>query len=195
MISALTKKHSFDMVADSQKVFRRILEAMFNPAKVVNIDEYAKKLFGTYSGFLALALTFLDNEASFYACENNTLSEDIASLTLAPRESMEAADFVFVTEPYDIGSVIPAVKCGTLADPHKNATLVIQNNGAPDCRMTLSGPGINGHMDVMATEIVKNAIAERDAQNYEYPQGIDLIFVSDDGDVLAIPRLTRVEAA
>jgi alpha-D-ribose 1-methylphosphonate 5-triphosphate synthase subunit PhnH len=61
------------------------------------------------------------------------------------------------------------------------------------CRLRLQGPGIKGAADVAATELVARALKLRDAQQYELPQGIDFIFVSDDGDLLAIPRLTRME--
>jgi alpha-D-ribose 1-methylphosphonate 5-triphosphate synthase subunit PhnH len=203
----LTKKHSFDTVYDSQKVFRLILEAMSNPARVVNISDYAIKLFGEKTErtghtavfttrslvFLALSMTLLDNEVSFNACENQSLTDEIVSLTLAKRETIEAADFVFVCEPNDTKNVIESVKCGTLSDPHKSATVIIRNDGEPTCPLTLSGPGIDGNITIQTTQTVKEAIELRDAQNYEYPQGIDLIFVSGKGELFAIPRLTRME--
>jgi len=194
----LSRKHSFDAVFDSQKVFRLILEAMANPARVVNIKESADNLYGSYPEFLALAMTLLDNEVSFNTCESHSLSDEIASLTLAKREQIEAADFIFVCDESivkEIKSVIENVKYGTLSDPHKSATVIIRNIGAPVYCLTLSGPGIAGFTTINATQTIKDAIALRDTQNYEYPQGIDLIFISSDGDLIAIPRLTRVEVA
>ena len=189
MISTLSKKHRFDTVFDSQKVFRLILEAMSNPSRVVNISEYADKLYGDHPAFLAVAITLLDNEVSFNTCGNHSLSDEIVLLTLAKREQIESADFVFVCEPHDTKNVIENVKCGTLSDPHKGATVIIQNNGCSVCRLTLSGPGIDGHKDIQVTQTVKNTIAMRDMQHYEYPQGIDLIYISSDGSLTAIPRL------
>ena len=209
MTLQLTKKHSFDTVYDSQKVFRLVLESMSNPARIVNISEYALKFSGDYPEstgshpsavftarslvFLALAITLLDNEVSFNACENQSLTDEIVSLTLAKREIIEAADFVFVCEPNDTKNVIESVKCGTLSNPHKSATVIIRNDGEPACPLTLSGPGIDGNITIQTTQTVKEAIELRDAQNYEYPQGIDLIFVSNNGELFAIPRLTRME--
>jgi len=191
----LSRKHSFDAVFDSQKVFRLILEAMANPARVVNIKEYADNLYGSHPEFLALAMTLLDNEVGFNTCENHSLSEEIASLTLAKRERVEAADFVFVCDPnpQNIKSVIENVKCGTLSDPHKSATVIIRNDDRSAHRLTLSGPGIAGYATINATQTMKDAILLRDAQSYEYPQGIDLLFISSKGAFLAIPRLTRME--
>ena len=184
MTLQLTRKHNFDVVFDSQKIFRLILEAMSNPTRVVNIKEY-----GDDSVFLAVAMTLLDNEVSFNTCGNETLSEEISSLTLAKRENIENADFIFTNDV----KYIENFKCGTLADPHKSATVIIRNDGDPACQLTFYGPGINGLTTVQVTQIVHDAIILRDAQNYEYPQGIDLIFVSGAGELFAIPRLTRME--
>jgi alpha-D-ribose 1-methylphosphonate 5-triphosphate synthase subunit PhnH len=191
MTLQLTKKHGFDVVFDSQKGFRLILEAMSNPIKTVNIKEHAEKLFGDHPALLAVAMTLLDNEVSFNTCENRELSDEIASLTLAGRVQIEAADFIFVCDSNNIKDVIENAKCGTLADPQKSATVIIRNDGKPDCRMTLFGPGIDGNISVDVSQTVKDAILLRDAQNYEYPQGIDLIFISSDGELFTIPRLTR----
>ena len=192
MISTLLKKHSFNLVYDSQKVFRLILEAMSNPLRIVHIGKYADKLYGDYPVLLAVAMTLLDNEVSF-SCDDRSLPDEIASLTLAKREKTEYSDFVFVIKPDDIKTAIENVKYGTLSDPHKSATVIILNDGEPTLHLMFSGPGINGRKSVQATETVIDAIALRDAQNYEYPQGVDLIFVSGFGELFAIPRLTRVE--
>ena len=223
MTLQLTKKHSFDEVFDSQKVFRLLLEAMSNPMRVVNIREYAEKFYGdcpdsmdgrrrAFSGaadpaFLALAMTLLDNEVSFYVCENQSLSDEIASLTLAKRDKTESADYIFVDNLDCMEYAIENAKQGTLADPHKSATVIIANDGVYASMnrqtdvsqpafssigwLTLSGPGIEGYKTVQVTQAVKDAIALRDAQNYEYPEGIDLIFVSGGGGLLAVPRLVN----
>ena len=171
MTLQLTKKHNFDIVFDSQKVFRLILDAMSNPGKTVNIKEYADKMYGEHSAFLAVAMTLLDNEVSINTCENRLLSDEIASLTLAKRESVDNADFIFVCDSADLKNVTEYAKCGTLADPHKSAVLIIQNDG----------------------NVINDAIKLRNEQNYEYPQGIDMIFVSDNGDITAIPRLAYIK--
>ena len=194
MISPLSKKHDFNIVFDSQKVFRLVLEAMSNPTRIVSIKESSDKLFGNNAALLAVAMTLLDNEVSFSVCEDQSLTNDIASLTLAKKDVTNTADFVFVDNPQYMESVIENVKCGTLSDPHKSATVVILNDDTSANQLTLWGPGINGRVDINTSQTVKNAIKLRDAQNYEYPQGIDLLFVTSGGDLLAIPRLTKMEA-
>lgn len=194
MISTLSKKHSFDTVFDSQKVFRLILEAMSNPARVVNIKEYADKLFGENPVFLAVAITLLDNEVRFNTCDDQDLSGEISSLTLAKSGQIESADFIFVCDQDNLKSAIKKAKCGTLSDPHKSAAVIIRNDGVSNCSLTLTGPGIDGKITAHVPQIVKDAMILRDEQNYEYPQGIDLIFVTSTGELFALPRLTRMEA-
>jgi len=193
MTLQLTKKHNFDLVYDSQKVFRLVLYAMSNPASFVNIKEHADKLYGNLPECMALAMTLLDYEVSFNTCQDHMLSEEIALLTHARRENHENADFIFVCNPDDLRTAIENAKCGTLTDPHKSATVIIRNDGEPLYRLTLSGPGIDGRTAISASQTVKDAIELRDAQNYEYPQGIDLLFISQTGEMFAVPRLTRME--
>ena len=194
MNTALNKKYSFDKVHDSQKVFRLVLEAFSHPAKMVSIQDYASSLFGEHPSFLAVAMVLLDNEVSFNTCENRQLSDEIVSLTHAKKTLVEAADFIFICDTKDIETAIRSVRIGTLADPHKSATIVIrnvQNTATPLHILTLSGPGIDGATTLWVTQTVLDTIALRDAQYYEYPQGIDLLFISEEGILFAIPRLVR----
>jgi len=193
MTYQLIKRHNFDMVFDSQKVSRLIIDSVSNPATIVDISEYGKKLYGGYPEFLAVAMTLLDTEVSFHVCGSKSLTDEIVSLTLAKREKIEAADFIFVCDRSHLEHAIENSKCGTLADPHKSAVILIRNVGAPSCHLTFSGPGIDGKADIKTTKTVKEAITMRNTQCYEYPQGIEFLFISDAGEMFAIPRLTRME--
>ncbi len=190
-MTPLIRKHTFDEVFDSQKVYRLLLTAFANPSQMVSIREYADKLFGQQPEMLALAFTLLDNEVSFAVCGCDALSDDIAFLTLSSQDSAQNADYIFVTDAAQLEAAVTAAKCGTLRDPHKSATLIVKNSGNPIVPLDISGPGIPGTVRIMGTDTVNTAIALRDAQNYEYPQGIDLLFVSEDGNLFAVPRLVR----
>jgi len=193
-MTVLSKKHSFDMVFDCQEAFRLILEAMANPSRIVDLGKFAEKLYGNHAVCLAVAFALLDNEVSFHVCGEQSLSSEIISYTLAAEASLESADFVFVCQPDELQNAVETAKCGTLINPHKSATLIISDNGQPMIPLTLCGPGIDGRSEVFVTQTMRDAIAMRDAQHYEYPQGIDLLFISGEGKLTAIPRLTKVEA-
>lgn len=192
MISTLTKKHSFDQVFDSQAVYRRILSAMANPGTTVDISASKDKLFGAHPALLAVAMTLLDNEVSFSAPGSISLLGDVASLTLARAAETESADFIFITDPADLPCVIRSAKCGTLADPDRSAMIVVLDDGEPCCPLTLAGPGIDNEIKVNATELLRDAMISRNKQHYEYPEGIDFLFLRSGGELLAIPRLVRM---
>lgn len=193
-MTALTRKHRFDDVFDNQKIFRLLLTAMSNPTRVVNIKEFADRLFGEYPEMLALAFTLLDNEVSFTVCGCQALADDIALLTLSEKAPAESADYLFVTDSSRLEAAITAAKCGTLRDPHKSATVIVNDVGTDSHDVEFRGPGIAGVVRFPATETVRAAVDMRDTRFYEYPQGIDLIFVSGNGDLFALPRLVTKEA-
>lgn len=192
-MTAMTKKYEFDEVFDSQAMYRRILTAMSNPTRTVDIKQYADKLYGEFPAMLAIAMTLLDNEVSFNVSGNDELAEEIVSLTMAKKDAVEDADYIFVTDPSKLADIIMRAKCGTLQDPHKSATIITVNPGQLACRIRLRGAGIKGEAELEATEIMKIALDTRDKQFYEYPQGVDFIFVSDKAELLSIPRLTLKE--
>lgn len=185
----MKKLHSFNEVFDGQKVFRKVLEAMANPGRKVSISEQAQKMYGDDSAFLALAMTLLDNEVSFCVCNNKNLAENISLITLSSEAPLEEADFVFVNEEKQLEEVFEKVKCGTLADPHRSATIIIKVENSCDKAWNLYGAGIDGTLTLKVPDGADQAMELRKQQNYEYPQGIDMIFVTGSGDVLCIPRL------
>lgn len=189
----MKKLHDFDEVFDSQRAFRLILEAMANPTRKVSLRECAQKFHGGLTPLLTIGMTLLDNEVSFYTHGDEPLSDQLVSLTLSQRAALEAADFLFVPSAADAEAIIPFAKYGTLRDPHLSATVIVLDNGAGVHPMRLYGPGIDGVAELVVSDAAHAAILARDRQCYEYPQGIDLMFVSGEGELYAIPRLTLRE--
>ncbi|WP_295219373.1 phosphonate C-P lyase system protein PhnH [Ruminococcus sp.] len=183
--------HQFDEVFDTQAVFRKLLEGMSNPGRTVSIALQTNKMFGEHSAFLALGMTLLDNEVSFSVCGNETLREELQLVTLSEEKNICEADYIFVTSAQTFSAILAQAKCGTLVDPHHSATLIIRDNGEPKQTILLYGPGIDGTMEFVCSEMMQQAIALRDRQEYEYPMGVDLIFVTDNGNVTCIPRLVK----
>lgn len=207
----MKKIHDFDQVFDSQKLYRILLEAFSNPGRCLSIRESAKKMYGEESEFLALGMTLLDNEVGFHTCGDEELAQQLVSLTLSREEGADEADYVFVRDASVLPEVIGQVKCGTLKDPQKSATLFIRVDGtgsgarsAADAgdmdsgdagreTLCLCGPGIRDTLSLTVPTAVIHALSLRDAQYYEYPQGIDLVFVTDEGELFALPRLVKKE--
>ena len=186
--------HTFDEVFDSQKVFRLLLEAMANPGRRCCIRPQSEKLFGGDPDMLAIAMTLLDASVSFSAPENPTLTEQILLLTHAKPVSPEQADYLFVSSADQLPTFIEVAKEGTLENPHTSASIVIQiPEGEIERQILLSGPGVDGQMAASMPSDIIEAVKLRDRQEYEYPQGIDYIFLLPDSELICIPRLVRME--
>ena len=185
--------HSFDEVFDGQKVFRKVLDAMSNPGRYVSISEEADKLYGSNRSFLALAITLIDNEVSFYAFNDTSRAKDISMLTLSEEKNIEDADFIFVCNDDELREAVGRCKTGTLADPQKSATIIVAADGNRDKEITIYGAGVDGKRTIKVPQIVESAIKLRDEQEYEYPQGIDFVFVTDSDELMCIPRLVMKE--
>lgn len=189
----MKKLHNFSEVFDGQAVFRKVLEAMSNPGRSVSIAEQAEKMHGNQQVFLALAMTLLDNEVSFYTCGNQELANDISLLTLSKEACLEEADFIFLEKKEDLDKVFSQAKCGTLADPQRSATIIMKTEEYCEKLWRIYGAGINGTQKLWVPETAELAMRLRDGQAYEYPQGVDMVFASDHGDIFCIPRLVMKE--
>lgn len=185
----MKKLHSFDEVFDGQKVFRTILEAMSNPGRRVSIAEQAEKMHSDGKVFLAIGMTLLDNEVSFFTCGNQELAENMSLITLSKEDVLENADFIFVENESQLEKVIENAKCGTLEDPQKSATIIVKTDKNCSKTLHLYGAGIDGTLQLEVPDVTVKALELRKQQNYEYPQGIDFIFVTADGELFSIPRL------
>jgi len=172
-------------------------------------DESLNKVDSLCPACLAVAMTLLDNEVSFSvcndrnvgsgasagasvgACEPRAFADTVTSLTLAEEVATSKADFIFIGNEVALAAAIEQAKSGTLADPHKSATLVIANKGEFNQSLSLEGPGIRGQASISATSTMLDALRLRDEQSYEYPEGIDFLFVTADSNIIALPRLVR----
>ena len=189
----MKKIHSFDEVHDSQQMFRLVLQAMANPLQKVDINAYADKLYGADKSFLAIAFTLLDNEVTFWTFENNMLDGSIQSLTLSEKANCAEADFIFADSGEKLLYAIENAKCGTPADPHKSATVIASISSNENGTLTMTGPGIDKALTLKTDPLVIDAVNARDKMGFEYPQGVDLIFVDGRDHLFAIPRLTKKE--
>lgn len=186
--------HTFDEVFDSQKVFRSLLDTMANPGRRCSVGDAVQKLFGDEPGLLAAAMTLLDGSVSFSTFGNGPLDEQIVLLTHGKKETPGEADFLFVTNPNLLSEAVCSAKKGTLEDPHASATILVKvPEGEGEQTVWISGPGVDGRMGEAVPKTVFEAVRLREEQEYEYPQGIDFIFLLPGGTLLCIPRLVKLE--
>jgi alpha-D-ribose 1-methylphosphonate 5-triphosphate synthase subunit PhnH len=196
------------MVMGSQAVFRRLLEAMANPGRPQNISDYAARFSGG-GIWLAPAAVLLDNETGFYWDGKKELGEEMRFVSGAGEVSLDTADFVFLSQDYvsppsgkpadesgeqeNPGSILSRVKPGNLVEPHDSATLFIAVPGEGKIKISLAGPGAppDGR-HILIGEAEAAWIRARNERDWEYPCGVELIFLKSSGSFWALPRKVEV---
>jgi alpha-D-ribose 1-methylphosphonate 5-triphosphate synthase subunit PhnH len=193
-------KHAFDMVHGAQEVFRILLEALSNPGRVLTLRPYAGQFTGQ-GRWLAPAVTLLDQGTGFYWDGDRETGEEIRFLSGAPQVSLEEADFIFLSRgavsPNEALGILTRVKQGTHPDPHKSALLFIcaggeGEGGNPGETLALKGPGIPPEGRTIRLCPGEAAWRRaRDERGFEYPCGVELVFLRDDDSILALTRKTE----
>jgi len=196
-------KHDFDMVAGTQEVFRLLLDALANPGRPVDVSGHVCK-FTANGQWLAPALTLLDNETSFFWDGLPEVGEEIRFLSGAVQVPLENADFVFLSSfntakkaESEAAKILSQVKDGTHRDPHNSALIFIAAESDQPLSagqlISLNGPGIPPEGRNVPLSAVEAAwVKARDAQGFEYPCGVEIIFIRKDNSLVAITRKAAV---
>lgn len=193
----LEDNHYFDEVHDCQAVFRLMLRAIANPGEIVNLQKHLYPYEENHKVLTTLALTLLDKETTFSITGDDKLAETIAQLTYAQRAPQEQAKFIFALDQCseeEISGIFKAADPGTLVEPHKNCVLLVEVanfEASPTCSLT--GPGVKDSRSIGLTQYGKAWVNQRDRMAYEYPTGIDLYFVTPEGDLMALPRKVKMK--
>lgn len=190
------RTYAFDMVHDAQKVFRELLDALSNPGQKKNIGSLAEKFPRPTGALAAVGCTLLDQEEKMYVEKNAELAELLRALTFACPDSLQEADYLFLSSELNYASVkeiMKNAKKGTYADPHTGATLIFFCQSLYGTEeMTLEGPGINGTLTLPASLYLKNLLKIRQELETEYPLGLDFYCVTEEGELMGFPRLVKL---
>jgi alpha-D-ribose 1-methylphosphonate 5-triphosphate synthase subunit PhnH len=185
-----------DMVHDIHSVFRKIVKALSFPGEILNLKDEADKIdldLPVSKNIMVLSMALFDREITFY-CDNNDATDSIAKLTYGHKSELNTSDFVILTNLNDVETQITSLRRGTLMDPHLGATLILELQDLVDGSETyvLTGPGIK-ESNVFRTSGLKEIVKAREVVNGEFPLGIDLLLVDKKGNLLALPRTTKIE--
>jgi len=199
---AARTKHNFDMVSGTQEVFRLLMEALANPARLMDLSNQISQ-FASNGKWLAPALTLLDNETGFFCDGSSELTEEIQFLSGAAQVPLENADFIFLSSSYvnnihNAGQIfaeqiLSKVKSGTHRDPHESVLIFIASSEKADISISVSGPGVppeGRKILISATEAAW--IKARDTMKFEYPRGVEIIMMREDNTLFAITRKAAV---
>lgn len=180
---------------------RQLVDAMSYPGKITSLKRhygqhpYRKQI---CDAFALIAKTLLDTEVSFASVGQSavTMSAAIQRLTGSPQAPLEQADYIFIDSDVDdarLAQAVHSAKCGDLVDPHLSATLIVKVKQITNTEYyRLTGPGIKDKRGLSIDGIAQLLVA-RNQIIKAYPLGIELIFVDEAGNVVAIPRTTQLE--
>jgi alpha-D-ribose 1-methylphosphonate 5-triphosphate synthase subunit PhnH len=205
MTETIRQKHSFDMVHGAQEVFRILLEALANPGRVLSLRPLEDQFAGQ-GRWLAPGLTLLDKETGFFWDGDSRTGEELRFLTGASPVSLEEADFVFLPPlaeapgpaKDEAARILSRVKRGTHLDPQDSALLFVAAGEryageGPEQSVSLAGPGIPPEGRLAALSPAEAAWCRaRDELGFEYPCGVELIFLRQNGAILALARKTEL---
>lgn len=140
----------------------------------------------TFAGGVEVVIeTLVDRECQVF-CDDPTL----ATATGAHSAPFEAADHLFLSSPPAPDALIRLCQ-GSDLHPEDGATVVFSGQIGSGPHLRLSGPGIDGALDIQAGPMDATFWKAR-AEAMRYPMGFEL-FLLDCDRVLGFPRSTQVE--
>ena len=136
----------------------------------------------------AIIRALLDRECRVYAADPLLLPELM-------RTGAEVAD-IAVADHVFLGAMLSAdalrqVAVGSDLYPDDGATVVLRADIGSGPKVRLSGPGVDGELDVQLGGLPDGFWSAR-AARLRYPMGFDLFFL-DGSTVIGLPRSTKVE--
>lgn len=130
----------------------------------------------------------IDRECQVY-CDSAEMQAQ-AKQSGAELVGPEAADHLFLATP-PAAQLVRGVRLGSDLYPEEGATLVLTATLGTGVTLRLTGPGVDGQIDVQVDGLPADFWAVR-AQVQRYPMGFDLVLV-DGARILGVPRSTHVE--
>ena len=179
---------------DNHRCFRVLLQAMSRPGQIFKLADSTTDEFET--SLLRLLDAVLDQQSTCHLIDDNPeLQDKIKELTSTRFSTVEAADFILAQSGSSRGKTVLA-KRGRLDFPDEGATILfgvdklMDGGAAAGCKLT--GPGIKNAIYPHIIGLNGDELSQLKAVNGEFPLGVDSIFLDHSGQVMCIPRSTRI---
>jgi alpha-D-ribose 1-methylphosphonate 5-triphosphate synthase subunit PhnH len=185
--------------ADSQLVFRAVLEALARPGTAMALPPgplrvLAPAMVPVFAlADLGTGVCVLDNEIPPSSGEFEHWADALATATSAPLWPAELARLVAALRPVTDDEVRGFCR-GTPEAPEDAAlvSLAVADVTGGDRRWRLSGPGIAGTATLAPRGLPDSFVAARTEAVGGCPAGIDVLLVTDDFRVVGLPRTTTI---
>lgn len=179
--------------AASQGVFRAVLDAMAHPGEILRIPAVGMAAgTDTPAALLpVLALADLSTPVCVLAADSRWAGLVTAATGAAIRPLEEAGLVAALDVPGP--RQLRGLRTGSAAAPELGAQVFIAVSGLGEsAALRLSGPGIAGERALSADGLPDGFWAARAGLIRDFPAGVDLVFLTPDGRLAAVPRSTTV---
>jgi alpha-D-ribose 1-methylphosphonate 5-triphosphate synthase subunit PhnH len=178
--------------ADSQQVFRAVLEALARPGTVLALPDGPLRTLAP-AVIPVFALADLGTGVCVLERADDRWGDTVTTATSAPLWPAELARLIAAVRPVTEGEVRSFCR-GSAAAPEDGAlvSLAIADLDGGDRRWRLSGPGIADTASLAPRGLPASFVTARAEAVTGYPAGIDVLLVTDDGRVVGLPRTTTI---
>jgi alpha-D-ribose 1-methylphosphonate 5-triphosphate synthase subunit PhnH len=178
--------------ADSQQVFRAVLEALARPGTVMTLPDCPRRMLAP-ALLPVFALADLGTGVCVLEQADGRWADAVTTATSAPLWPAELARLVAALRPVTDDEV-RGFRRGTAEAPEDGAlvALAIADFDGGEHAWRLSGPGIAETVTLAPRGLHESFVAARAEAVTGYPAGIDVLLVTADGRVVGLPRTTTI---
>lgn len=178
----------------AQHVFRVLLGSVARPGTLATLDvpEHVPPA-------LLPVVALADVEVTLAVLADDAAwAEAVYAVTRARQADLPEADIVLALRPVTADEVA-SLRRGTDLAPERGARLVTSvrriDTDDGDVRLRLSGPGVppGTPRRLGSFGLAADVFDALIAANAEFPAGVDVHLVADDGTLASVPRSTRIE--
>ena len=178
---------------ESTLVFRALLSAFAFPGRV---SQLPRELVARMPALCLPMLALTDIETTMCAPDQPELQAEIATITGARTVASRDAQFV-MHDAMPTDETTLSLSRGTTYQPELGCRLVLAWTppaSSDSIEVKLSGPGVVNGTTLAVSSASAAFLAARSVANSRSPMGIDCWLVSAPGEVVGLPRTTRIEA-
>jgi alpha-D-ribose 1-methylphosphonate 5-triphosphate synthase subunit PhnH len=178
--------------ADSQQVFRAVLEALARPGTVMTLPDGPRQMLAP-ALLPVFALADLGTGVCVLEQADGHWADAVTTATSAPLWPAELARLIAALRPVTDDEV-RSFRRGTAEAPEDGAlvSLAVADVTGGQSHWRLSGPGIAETVTLAPSGLPASFVAARAEAVTGYPAGIDVLLVTADGRVVGLPRTTTI---
>ncbi|MDX1809665.1 MAG: phosphonate C-P lyase system protein PhnH [Sulfurospirillaceae bacterium] len=172
-----------DLEKLNRKNFKALMSALSMPGNIKKISPLYK------SAMLALSNVLLYNEVTYFFAGDDNISL-VADITNPKIETAQNADYIF-SDQID-KDLLEIAKKGTFLNPEFSATLIFACKDFNKTKAKISGPGIKEEKEIYLP-CEREFIQTLTEKNSNYPLGIEVFFINEKNELMALSRTTKIE--